>query len=116
MTAGRRAPALPATSGWRRIDAIRALGLHGRGPLDAPPAVKAALAGCERAAKEVQDLAARMTAGRTDMGELAAKSVGARGIARAACAVAAVRIALAGSRPEDLSRLEASSARWRAPH
>ena len=106
---------------WRRIDAKRALRLRGRGPLDTAPAVRAALTVCDRTAKEVQDLAARMSpalahgdAG-SGVGDLAARSVEARGIARAACAVAAVRVALAGSKPDDQARLDASNARWRAP-
>ena len=103
---------------WRRIDVRQALRLQARGPLDAPAAVKGALAACERAALDVQSLSARMTqpeGGAGNTGELAAESVGARGVARAACAVAAVRVALGGARAEDLARLEAASARWRAP-
>jgi hypothetical protein len=105
-------------SPWRRIDAKRTFHLHGRGPLDTPIAVKAALGACERAAQNVQTLAARMTspeAGPGNTGELAAESVVARGVARAACAVAAVRVALGGSRPEDQTRIDAASTRWRAP-
>jgi hypothetical protein len=120
------ADAGPREPGWQRIDAKRALRLHGRGSLDGPAAVKAALAACDRTAREVQDIAARMSesptrdasanSGAPSRGELAAKSVTARGIARAACAVAAVRVALGGSRPEDQARLDAAGARWRAPH
>jgi hypothetical protein len=47
------------------------------------------------------------------LGDLAEESVVARGVARAACAVAAVRIALAGSSPLDEARLTAASIRWR---
>jgi hypothetical protein len=106
-------------SSWRRIDAKRALRLHGRAPLDTATAVQAALSACDRRAKDVQDLAARMSRPShpgepASMGDLAARSVEARGVARAACAVAAVRIALAGSKPEDRARLDASNARWRA--
>jgi len=102
---------------WRRIDVRQALRLQARGPLDAPAAVKSALASCERAALDVQSLSARMTQpeGGTNTGELAAESVSARGLARAACAVAAVRVAIGGAKAEDLARLDAASARWRAP-
>lgn len=105
-------------SPWHRIDAKRALRLHGRGPLDAASAVKNALVSCEKAATEVQTLGTRMTApdaGSDNLGDLAARSVVARGAARAACAVAAVRVALAGSRAEDQARLDAAVSRWRAP-
>ena len=55
--------------------------------------------------------------GRTGtIGELAAESVVARGIARAACSVAAVRIALSGSKAPDLARLDAANSSWRSPH
>jgi hypothetical protein len=105
---------------WRRIDAKRALRLHGRGPFDTPAAVKLALVACERAAKDVQDLAARMTSPEggapvTDIGDLAATSVAARGLARAACSVAAVRIAIGGGKTDDQARLDAATARWRSP-
>ena len=106
------------TGPWRRIDARHALRLHGHGALDTPAAVEAALASCERSARDVQALAARLTrpdAGSTSVGELAAASVTARGVARAACAVAAVRVALGGSRPDAQTRLDAAGARWRAP-
>ena len=116
--AGVPSPAAGGAGPWRRIDAKRAFRLRGRGSLATPVAVKAALGACEGAAQNVQSLAARMTspeAGTGSVGELAAESVVARGVARAACAVAAVRLALSGSRPEDQGRLDAASARWRAP-
>jgi hypothetical protein len=106
---------------WRRIDARRTLGLHARGRLDAPAAAASALGACERAAQAVQELALRMSAGDAgvaggaSLGGLAAQSVESRGVARAACAVAAIRVALGGSRSEDQARLEAAIARWRAP-
>ena len=111
-------------SPWRRIDGRRAIRLHGRGPFDTAAAVKVALGTCERAAQSVQSLATRMTsgagttggdAGSRDLGELAAQSVVARGVARAACAVAAVRLAIGGSRADDQARLDTAIARWRAP-
>lgn len=111
-------PAAGGAGPWRRIDAKRAFRLQGRGSLATPVAVKAALGACEVAAQNVQSLAARMRspeAGTGSVGELAAESVVARGVARAACAVAAVRLALSGSRPDDQGRLDAASARWRAP-
>lgn len=106
------------TSPWRRVDAKRAIRLHARGPLDGAAAVKSALASCEKAANDVQSLASRMNAadaGSGSLGDLAAQSVTARGLARASCATAAVRVALAGSRGEDQARLDAATARWRAP-
>jgi hypothetical protein len=113
------------TSPWRRIDGRRAIRLHGRGPLDTSAAVKIGVGSCEQAARAVQNLATRMAgtttadAGARDLGELAAQSVVARGVARAACAVAAVRIAIAGSRPEMADhqrRLDAAISLWRAPN
>ena len=116
------APGTDAGTGkpsWRRIDARRALRLQGHGTLDTPAAVKSALASCERSAQVVQRLATSMTSGDAGgtgtIGELAAESVVARGIARAACAVAAVRIALSGSKPPDLARLDAANSSWRSP-
>jgi hypothetical protein len=103
---------------WRRIDARRALRLQGRGPLDTPAAVKSALGSCERAAQVVQRLASSLTtgdAGGGTAGELAAESVVARGLARAACSVAAVRIALSGSRAPDQTRLDAANTSWKSP-
>lgn len=113
----------PADSGraalpWRRIDAKRALRLHARGALDSAGAVKSALSSCEKAAQSVQSLASRMSAadaGSGSLGELAAESVVARGVARAACAVAAVRVSLAGSTAADVARLDEADSRWRAP-
>lgn len=105
-------------SPWHRIDAKRAVRLRGRGPLDTASAVKSGLVACEKAATEVHLLGTRMTAsdaGSDNLGELAARSVVARGAARAACAVAGVRVALAGSRAEDQARLDAAVSRWRAP-
>jgi len=105
-------------SSWRRIDARRAIRLQGHGPLDTPAAVKSALASCERAAQTVQRLATTMAsgdAGAPGIGELAAESVVARGIARAACSVAAVRIALSGSKAPDQTRLDAANSTWRSP-
>ena len=104
-------------SPWRRVDVRQAFVLKARGPLDTAASVKSALAACERAVSSVQSLSAGMAdreAG-VNTGDLAAQSVAARGIARAACAVAAVRVALAGSRSGDVARLEAASTRWRAP-
>ena len=106
------------TSGWRRIDARRALRLQGHGPLDTQAAVKSALASCERAAQTVQRLATSLTSGNAGSkatGELAMESVVARGIARAACSVAAVRVALSGSRAPDQTRLDAANSSWRSP-
>ena len=107
-----------AADPWRRIYGNRTFRIHGRGPLDTPAAVKSALAQCEHAADTVQSLATRMTApeaGAGNTGALAAESVVARGVARGACAVAAVRVALGGGRPDDQKRIEVASARWRAP-
>jgi hypothetical protein len=102
---------------WRRIDIRQSFLLKGRGPLDSAAATKSALTACERAAADVQRLSAGMTSPEagTNPGDLAAESVAARGIARAACAVAAVRIALGGSKSDDVARLDAASTRWRAP-
>jgi|GEM_PF-4332115 len=107
-----------ATAGWARIDAKRALLLRLRAPADA---TKNALVACERAASHAQSLAERMTGdasppaqGDGGLGELAAESVVARSAARAACAVAAVRVAATGSRAADVARLATADARWRA--
>ena len=111
---------------WRRIDGRRAFALQPRGAIDGGAGVKTALGACEHAADAVQKVAAAMLPDAradggsggdggtgTSMGELAERSVVARGIARAACAVAAVRVALAGSAPADEARLMAASIRWR---
>jgi hypothetical protein len=118
--AARGADAGADRSPWRRIDARRALALHGHGTLDTPAAVKTALVACERASKDVQRIATSLTTGDAgadggSAGELAAESVAARGIARAACSVAAVRIALAGSKAPDQARLDAANSSWRTP-
>jgi hypothetical protein len=101
---------------WQRVDGKRALRLSSRAALDSSASVKRAIAACEKAADAVQTLATRMgaaDAGTSALGELAAESVVARGLARAACAVAAVRVALAGSRLEEQTRLDSAVARWR---
>ena len=110
-------------SPWRRIDGRRAVALQPKGAIDGAAGVKAALGACEHAADAVQKAAAAMLQGgrATDgggtgtvgIGDLAEESVVARGVARAACAVAAVRVALAGSKPLDEARLAAASIRWR---
>ncbi len=112
-----RADAGTSAAPWRRIDTRQSFLLKGRGPLDTAAATKAALTTCERAAANVQRLEAGMTAPEagTNAGDLAAESVAARGLARAACAVAAVRVALSGSKSEDVALLDAASTRWRAP-
>lgn len=111
---------------WRRIDGRHAFALRPRGAIDGAAGVKTVLAACEHAADAVQKVAAAMLGGaRADggadgggvarnLGDLAEESVVARGVARAACAVAAVRVALAGSSPVDEARLTAASIRWRA--
>ena len=114
---GGASPDAGTRSGWRRIDARRALRLQGHGTLDTPAAVKSALLSCERAAEAVQRIATSMTRGDASagsVGELASESVVARGIARAACSVAAVRIALAGSKAPDQTRLDAANSSWRS--
>jgi hypothetical protein len=110
-------------SPWRRIDGRRAFTLQPRSAIDGAAGVKTALVACERAADAVQKMAAAMlpdaradggaTDGGAGIGDLAEESVVARGVARAACAVAAVRVALAGSRPIDEGRLTAAMMRWR---
>jgi hypothetical protein len=117
--AGPRSADAGAKSTWRRIDARRAFRLQGQGPLDTPAAVKSALAACERAAQVVQRTAAGMAsgdAGATTIGDLAAESVVARGTARGACSVAAVRVALSGGKAPDLARLDAANKAWKSPH
>lgn len=107
---------------WRRIDGHRAFALQPRSAIDGPAGVKTALGACEQAADAAQKVAAAMLPGAhaadggphtVSIGELAEESVVARGVARAACAVAAVRVALAGSKPVDEARLAAASIRWR---
>lgn len=108
-----------AKSAWRRVDGRRAFEARAHGRLDSAASVKASVGSCERAAATVQRLATGMTGGDAgdggDIGTMAADSVVARGIARAACAVAAVRVALAGSKSDDLTRLATLNSRWRAP-
>lgn len=116
----------PTATAWRRIDGRHAFALRPRGAIDGAAGVKTVLAACEHAADAVQKVAAAMLGGaRADggadgggvarnLGDLAEESVVARGVARAACAVAAVRVALAGSSPVDEARLTAASIRWRA--
>ncbi|MDB4941626.1 MAG: hypothetical protein JWP97_1160 [Labilithrix sp.] len=100
--------------GFRHIVTRRTLLLTPRGPSAGTAAVKTALTACERAAAAVSDLAARMNGGDAGaLGELAAESVSARGTARAACAVAEVRVYLAGGRPDDRAKLAAAVARFR---
>jgi hypothetical protein len=128
--AGAGAGAVNKATAWRRVDGRHALALHPRGAIDGAAGVKTALAACEHAADAVQKVAAAMLPGaRADagandggggdgggarnLGDLAEESVVARGVARAACAVAAVRVALAGSSPVDEARLTAASIRWR---
>lgn len=114
-----RADAGSAKDPWRRIDGRRAFKLQARGAFDSAASVKASLGACERAAATVQRLATVMNsgdAGGGSVGDMAAESVVARGVARAACAVAAVRVALSGARPEDQTRLATLNSRWRAPH
>jgi hypothetical protein len=111
-------------SPWIRLDGRRAFALqatipHPPGAIDGAAGVKSALAACEHAADAVQKVAAAMLPGARPaeggaaIGDLAEESVVARGVARAACAVAAVRVALAGSKPLDEARLAAASIRWR---
>ncbi|MEA2747426.1 MAG: hypothetical protein QOI41_1569 [Myxococcales bacterium] len=120
VTDAGRAKASP----WRRIDGRRAFTLQPRSAIDGAAGVKTALVACERAADAVQKMAAAMLpdaradggaidGGGAGIGDLAEESVVARGVARAACAVAAVRVALAGSRPIDEGRLTAAMMRWR---
>jgi hypothetical protein len=109
-----------ATGTWQRFESKRSIGLHARGSLgslDSPAAVKSALSACERAATNVQTLATKMRdgGGASNIGALAADSVVARSETRAACAVAAVRVAMAGSKPDDQKRLDAANARWTSP-
>ncbi|MBS2013748.1 MAG: hypothetical protein JST00_12725 [Deltaproteobacteria bacterium] len=82
--------------------------------------VRTALAECAKAASDAESVGARLrnrdggaAAGTGDVGELAVQSIGVRRLARAACAVAAVRVAAAGSKPEDLAALAAAEARFR---
>jgi len=118
---------------WRSLEAKHALRLQPKTSITTPAATALALGACERAARAVEELATRMTAavaagsreaGTLDgspgspapgLGDLAAESVIARRTARASCAVAAARIALAGGREEDVRRLDAAASRWRGP-
>ena len=99
-------------AGWHHVGTRRAYRFAGR-LVD----VKASLGECDAAATEVASLAKRMAAaaaGNTgELGAMAAQSVTTRGTARAACAVAAVRVAIAGDKPDDRARLDAANARFR---
>jgi hypothetical protein len=113
------------SSPWRRIDGRRSFALQPRSGALGAAGVKAALLACEHAADAVQKVAAAMLPGAraadggtsaVPIGDLAEESVVARGVARAACAVAAVRLAVAGASPLDEARLAAASIRWRGSH
>jgi hypothetical protein len=123
--AGADAGASGKPSPWRRLDGRRAFALQPRSGALGAAGVKAAIGACEHAADAVQKVAAAMMPGARaadggppspTVGDLAEESVVARGVARAACAVAAVRLAVAGSSPVDEARLAAASIRWRGSH
>lgn len=105
-----------AAAGWHHVATRRAFFLRGHGLLDTAAAVKAALVECDDDAAEVESLAKRMAsaaAGATgELGAMAAESVSRRITARAACAVAAVRVTLGGDKADDRARLAAANARF----
>lgn len=75
-----------------------------------------ALDACVQRSGEVQDIARALMGGVAPggvPGDLAARSVAARGLARAACAVAEVRVALSGGKPADRARLDGAVAAFR---
>lgn len=81
-----------------------------------PAGIRHALEACERTAEDVQGIARAMLDGSAlgaARSDLAERSVAARGLARAACAVADVRSALSGEKPEDRARLEKALATFR---
>jgi hypothetical protein len=107
----------PSADGWVRLDG----GLHAVARPDKPAAPDAAasvaLAGCTLAAKEAHDLADRIAAADANLGDLAAKHVAARRVARAVCRGALLRVeALPPSvtRDADLTAARAADTSWRA--
>ena len=77
--------------------------------------IERALTTCERRAAEVARLETELAGAAQDggFGAAAEQSVLARGLARAACALAAVRVDLGGEGAADTERLEKASARFR---
>ncbi|AKU94166.1 hypothetical protein AKJ09_00830 [Labilithrix luteola] len=100
---------------WRTLSGKQTIHLRGRAELADTAAVNAALSACERAAEDVDQTARALAspgAASASKSELAAKSVTSRGIARATCAVAAVRTELEGARDADRRRLEKALQRF----
>lgn len=93
---------------WRTLSGKQTIHLRGSANLGGAAAVKAALAACEAAAEDVDRTARALASPTTDASaksELAAKSVTSRGLARASCAIAAVRTELGGRHDTDRARL-----------
>jgi hypothetical protein len=76
--------------------------------------VKSALGACHRASTDAEAVGVRLRGDASAaVGELAAKSIGLRRTARAACAVAAVRVATGGADAAAVAAIAADEARWR---
>jgi hypothetical protein len=107
LDGGAEAAPLPeAVDGWRRIDARRAVKIRSGAPSPLP-----AILACEKAAADVNAIAAKMRdGGGAKLGELMPASIASRRHARAACALAAARVerAKATSLEPRLARAAAS--------
>jgi len=108
-----------ATAKFSLVTGRRTLRVHPKAPATREAAVKTALAECTKAATDAETVGARLRGGEAGapkndgIGELAVQSIGIRRVARAACAVAAVRIARAGDKAADVAALTAADARFR---
>lgn len=108
-----------AASRFTLVSGRRTIRVHSKSPIARDLAVKNALAECAKAATDAETVGVRLRGGEAGapksdgIGELAVRSIGVRRVARAACAVAAVRIARAGEKPADVAALKAAEARFR---
>lgn len=106
----------PAANGFTRIDTRQILRFRPRAATSERAMIERALVTCEQRAADVARLGTELASGAAQdggFGVVAERSVTARGLARAACALAAVRVDLGGARPADAERLEKASARFR---
>jgi hypothetical protein len=103
--------------GWLRLDGgLRAM-IRPNRLATREEAARAALDGCNLAAKAAHDLADRIALPDANLGDLAGKHVSARRIARANCRGATLRIEAlppSATRDSDLTAVRAADATWRA--
>jgi hypothetical protein len=110
-----------AASRFTHLTGRRAVRLHPKAPSTKDAAAKGAIADCAKAAADAETVGQRLRAGGDGgrspegggIGELAVRSIGVRRVARAACAVAGVRVISAGEKPDDVAALAAAEARFR---